>query len=179
MKTIQTLKIGKTAEAAKAAAEEAGQKAEEAKEAASQAGTDPQVRTIARLTAASIDFAEVSATDVAAIPDYIPEWSDCIGKTLPQNSPVKHDGTIYRTSQQVLVQEIYPPDVAGESQYYPIDVAPDGIIVYRTCHGQYDAVRLGELRHYPDADGPVYRSLADWNAYDPSVRPDDWELVED
>lgn len=174
------------ASAAKSAAQTAAEAAataqttaDEAKELASQAGTDPQLKTIARLTAASIDFAEVSATDVAGIPDYIPEWEDCIGQTLPQNSPVKYNGQVYRCSQQVQVQEIYPPDVAGESQYYPIVIAPDGIIVYRTCHGKYDAVRLGELRHYPDADGPVYKSLKDWNSYDPSVRPQDWELVED
>ena len=152
--------------------------AQEAKEIASQAGTDPQLKTIAKLTAASIDFAEVSATDVVAIPDYIPEWEDLIGQQLKHNGPCRYNGTIYRASQDVTVQEIYPTDVAGESQYYPIEVAPDGIIVYRPCHGKYDAVRLGELRHYPDADGPIYKSLKDWNAYDPSVRPQDWKKVE-
>lgn len=157
---------------------EAQATADEAKQMAEQAGSDPQVQTIARLAMPSIDFAEVSATDVVAIPDYIPEWSTLIGQQLKHNSPCRYNGTIYRASQDVTVQEIYPPDVAGESQYYPIEVAPDGIIVYRTCHGKYDAVRLGEYRHYPDADGPVYRSLKDWNSYDPSVRPQDWELVE-
>lgn len=145
-------------------------------EAAASGGADPQVAVLARLLAPSVDFASVTATDVVAIPDYIPEWRDCVGKTLPQNSPVKHNGTIYRTSQRVLVQDIYPPDVAGESQYYPIEVAPDGVIVYRPCHGEYDMVRAGETRHWPDADGPVYRAKVD-AAYDPGTRPDYWELV--
>ena len=156
---------------------QAKQTADEAKQIAEQAGTDPQVAVVARLTAQSIDFAEVSATDVVVIPDYIPEWSTLIGKQLKQNDPVKYDGTTYRCSQNVTVQDIYSPDVAGESQYYPIQVAPDGIIVYRSAHGKYDSVRIGETRHYPDADSPVYRSLVDWNAYAPDVRPDDWELV--
>ena len=159
---------------AKAAREEAA----EAKEQASQAGgTDPQVATVAKLVASSIDFAAVSATDCAAIPDYIPDWEDCIGRTLTQNSPVKYGGKIYRTSQQVQVQEQYDPVTAGESQYYPIDVAPDGIIVYRTCHGAYDMVHRGEKRHYPDADGPVYTALED-TAYSPDAYPQHWEKAE-
>lgn len=138
--------------------------------------TDPQLQTIARLSVESIDLASVTATDVVAIPDYIPEWSTLIGKKLKKNSPCRYEGIIYRASQDVTVQDIYPPDVAGESQYYPIEVAPDGIIVYRPCHGEYDMVRAGEKRHYPDAEGPVYRAKVD-TAYDPDTVPGNWELV--
>lgn len=158
------------------ASNDAKQTADEAKQIAEQAGTDPQVQTIARLAMPSIDFASVTATDVVSIPDYIPEWSTLIGQKLKQNSPCRYNGIIYRASQDVTVQDIYPPDVAGESQYYPIEVAPDGIIVYRTCHGDYDKVRKGELRHYPDAEGPVYRAKVD-TSYSPDAYPDDWELA--
>lgn len=145
-------------------------------EAAASGGADPQLKAIARLVVPTISFASVTATDVASIPDYIPEWSTLIGQRLAQNSPCRYNGTIYRASQDVTVQEVYPPDVAGESQYYPIEVANDGIIVYRTCHGQYDMVRRGERRHYPDADGPVYVALED-TAYSPDAYPAHWELV--
>lgn len=137
----------------------------------------PQLQTIARLAMPSISFASVTATDVVSIPDYIPEWSTLIGQKLKKNSPCRYEDTIYRASQDVTVQDIYPPDVAGESQYYPIEVAPDGIIVYRTCRGDYDMVRAGERRHYPDAEGPVYLAKVD-TAYDPDAVPDNWELVE-
>lgn len=145
-------------------------------EAAASGGADPQVAVLARLLAPSVDFASVTATDVVAIPDYVPEWSTLIGQRLAKNSPCRYNGTIYRASQDVTVQEVYPPDVAGESQYYPIEVAPDGVIVYRPCHGEYDMVRAGETRHWPDADGPVYRAKVN-ASYDPGTRPDDWELV--
>lgn len=175
--TAQTVTEAKgVADEAKATADDATAKADEAKEIAEQAGTDPQVQTIARLAMPSIDFASVTATDVVAIPDYIPEWSTLVGQKLKKNSPCRYNGTIYRASQDVTVQDIYPPDVAGESQYYPIEVAPDGIIVYRECHGDYDMVRAGETRHYPDAEGPVYRAKVD-TAYDPDTVPDNWELV--
>lgn len=148
---------------------------DDAKQTAEQAGADPQLKTIAKLTAKSIDFANVTATDVAAIPGYIPEWEP--GMSLAQNDPVKRNGQIYRASQAISsAQEQYPPETAGESLYYPVEVAPDGIIVYRTCHGQYDMVRKGEKRHYPDAEGPVYRAKVD-TAYDPDTVPDNWELV--
>lgn len=156
---------------------QAKQTADEAKAIAEHAGTDPQLQTIARLAMPSIDFASVTATDVVAIPDYIPEWSTLIGQKLKHNSPCVYEGTIYRASQDVTVQDIYPPDVAGESQYYPIEVAPDGIIVYRTCHGAYDQVLKGEKRHYPDAEGPVYEALEN-TSYSPDAYPQHWKLAE-
>lgn len=142
--------------------------------AASGGGSDPQVAVMARLLAPSIDFANVTATDVADIPDYIPAWEDVAH--FEQNDPCTYKGTIYRASQPHDRQDIYPPDVAGESMYYPIEVAPDGVIVYRTCHGSYDMVRKGERRHYPDADGPVYEALED-TAYSPDAYPQHWKLA--
>lgn len=150
--------------------------ADSAMETAQEAGTDAQVKTIAKLTAASIDFANVTATDCVAIPDYIPEWS--VGMSLAQNDPVMRNGQLYRASQAIpSTQEQYPPETAGESLYYPVEVAPDGIIVYRTCHGQYDMVRKGEKRHYPGASDPVYVALED-TAYSPDAYPQHWQLVE-
>lgn len=151
-------------------------KADTAIQIAEQAGTNPQLQVVARLLAPSIDFAPVTSTDVVAIPDYIPKWAE--GMKLAQNDPVKHKGKIYRASQAIPnTQAIYPPDTAGESLYYPIDVADDGIIIYRACHGAYDQVKAGELRHYPGATDPVYRAKVD-TAYDPVTVPANWELVE-
>lgn len=120
--------------------------------------------------------ATLTETEQVRFARYTPEWKP--GVDYKQCQTFMRNGQLYRVSQDHTSQKIYPPETAGESLYYPITVAPDGIIVYRTCHGKYDAVRLGEYRHYPDADGPIYRSLKDWNAYDPSVRPQDWELAE-
>lgn len=152
----------------------AQQTAEAAMEAAQAVGTDPQVATIAKLTAPSIDFEAVSATDCVAIPDYVPEWEP--GIKLGKNAPVMRNGQLYRASQAIeSAQEQYPPETAGESLYYPVEVAPDGIIVYRTCHGEYDMVRKGEKRHYPGAGDPVYLALED-TAYSPDAYPQHWEL---
>lgn len=152
----------------------AQQTAQSAMETAQEAGADPQVATIAKLTAPSIDFEAVSATDCVAIPDYTPEWEP--GIKLGKNAPVMRNGQLYRASQAIeSAQEQYPPETAGESLYYPVEVAPDGIIVYRECHGEYDMVRKGEKRHYPNADSPVYVALED-TAYSPDAYPQHWEL---
>lgn len=167
-----------TAAAAEQSATQAAVDAAEAKAAAESAGTDPQIAVVARLTAASIDFGAVSATDCVAISDYIPQWEDCIGRTLKKNSPVEYEGTIYRCSQDVTVQSHFDPVTAGESQYYPVEVDEDGIIIYRTCHGEYNMVHEGEKRHYPGAGDPVYIALQDTDR-SPEDYPAHWQLVED
>ena len=128
----------------------------------------------ARAKVATLEFgSETEIADVSALlPDWVPD-----GHEYRQGDAFQWEKRTWRASQNTTSQSIYPPDVS-EALYYEIVIAPDGIIVYRAAHGQYDSVRKGELRHYPDADGPVYRSKVDWNAYAPDVVPANWELVE-
>lgn len=138
---------------------------------------DTVLRAQARAAVAAMPLATMSATEVADLDTLIPEWEP--GLSLEQNDPVNRHGTVYRASQAIPeTQEQYPPETAGEALYYPVEIAPDGVVVYRPCHGQYDAVRFGDRRHYPDASGPVYESLVDYNAYSPDIQPDSWKLVE-
>lgn len=115
--------------------------------------------------------ATMTEADQVRFERYTPEWEP--GTDYRQCQTVMRNGRLYRVSQDHTSQEVYPPETAGESLYYPIEVAPDGIIVYRTCHGAYDMVRKGERRHYPDAEGPVYEALAD-TAYSPDTYPQHW-----
>lgn len=148
-----------------------------AREATEAARTpNPGLVAVAKLAIRSVDFTSISSTDVVAAVDYVPNWSDVAH--FKQNDPCVYMGVVYRASKDHDRQDVYPPDVAGESMYYPITVAPDGIIVYRTCHGDYDMVHKGERRHYPDAEGPVYEALED-TAYSPDTYPDHWKLTTD
>lgn len=113
----------------------------------------------------------MTETEQVRFERYTPEWEP--DTDYKQCQTVIRDGRLYRVSQDHRSQEIYPPETAGESLYYPITVAPDGIIVYRECHGQYDMVRKGERRHYPDAEGPVYEARED-TSYSPDTYPDHW-----
>lgn len=143
---------------------------------AASGGADPQLQAIARMQVMMMDLTSVTSTECVAFRDYWPEWQP--DTQYKQNDPLQWKGVYYRVSQDTTSSSVYPPDTAGESLYYPITIAPDGIIVYRTCHGAYDMVRAGETRHFPDADGPVYRAKVD-TAYDPDTVPSNWELVGD
>lgn len=134
-----------------------------------------QLQALATLQVQTMDLTEATSTDCVGFRDYWPEWRPDTKYKYQQ--PLRHKGLYYRASKALTSSSIYPPDTAGESEYYPIEVAPDGVIVYRTCHGQYDQVQAGETRHYPDAEGPVYRALED-TAYSPDVYPQHWKKVE-
>lgn len=163
-----------TADGARSTAEEAQTAAAEAKAAAEQAGTDPQLQALATMQVATMDLTSYNASQVASFRDYWPEWKE--GVSYKQNDCVRYDGRYWRVSQDTTSQGIYPPGTS-ESLYYEVELAPDGIIVYRPCHGEYDMVRAGERRHYPDAEGPVYLAKVD-TAYDPDAVPGNWELAE-
>lgn len=144
------------------------------KDAAVSGGADPQLKALATLQIATMDLTSVTSTECVGFRDYWPEWQE--GVSYKQNDCVRYGGKYWRVSQDTTSRGIYPPGTS-ESLYYEVELAPDGIIVYRTCHGQYDMVRAGEKRHYPDADGPVYRAKVD-TAYDPDTVPGNWELVD-
>lgn len=135
-----------------------------------------QVVQFAKYKVSQTNFEQSTSDEVVQFKDLWPDWQPNTEYGFQQ--PLKWKGKYYRTSKALISSPTYPPDTAGESEYYPIEVADDRVIVYRTCHGQYDSVRFGEKRHYPDANGPIYESLVDNNAYSPDVRPDDWKLVE-
>lgn len=127
----------------------------------------------ARAQIATLEFE--SETEIADVSTLLPDWVPD-GHEYRQGDAFQWEKRTWRASQDTTSQSIYPPDVS-EALYYEIVIAPDGIIVYRAAHGRYDSVRKGELRHYPGADGPVYRSKVDWNAYAPDVAPGSWEPV--
>lgn len=133
-----------------------------------------QMQALARMQVATMDLTEATSAECVGFRNYWPEWAPDTEYKYQQ--PLRHKGLYYRASKALTSSSVYPPDTAGESEYYPITVAPDGIIVYRTCHGSYDMVRKGETRHYPDAEGPVYRALED-TAYSPDTYPQHWRKV--
>lgn len=154
--------------------EQASETAEEAKSAV-ESGGDPQLAAIVKLQVSTMDLTGETCDELAQFRDYWPEWKPDTEYKFQQ--PLTYNGKYYRTSRALTSQSTYPPDTAGESEYYPIEIADDGIVVYRTCHGSYDAVQKGERRHYPDANGKVYESLVDNNAYSPEAYPANWKLV--
>lgn len=166
-------------------AEEAEAKATEAKETADDAKTiaedaakasNPQVATFAAMVMPTLT-PTISDSRVAEIYTLLPEWK--VGKEYVKGECFEYQGKTFRTSQTTTSQEIYPPGSDGTmSLYYEIVIASDGIIVWEQPRGEFDAPDKGDLRHYPDAEGPVYESTIDGNTWAPDTYPDGWTLVE-
>lgn len=155
--------------------EEIDMKATEAKLLAEEAskGSNPQTAAFAAMLMPTLT-PTVSDSRVAEIFTLLPEWT--VGKEYVKGECFSYSGKTFRASQATIAQEIYPPGSEGTlSLYYEIVIAPDGIIVWAQPRGDFDAPDKGDLRHFPDADGPVYRSLVDGNAYSPEAYPQNWE----
>lgn len=134
-----------------------------------------QLAQFASIQMETMDLSKKSSEKLIEFKDLWPNWNPKVD--YKQNDQLQYDGKYWRVSRDLTSSKTYPPGTS-ESLYYEIRLAPDGIIIYRTCHGKYDSVRLGEKRHYPDADGPIYESLVDYNAYSPDAYPKNWKLVE-
>ena len=154
---------------------EATELAEEAKAIAESAGTDPQLQALATLQVASMSFDKTPSDEVVKFIDYWPEWKP--DTAYKHNDPITYQGRKFRASRDLTSQAIYPPGTA-ESEYYPVEVAPDGIIIFHQPGGAYNQITKGEKRHYPDAGGPVYEALED-TTYSPNTYPQHWKLVEE
>lgn len=100
--------------------------------------------------------------------------------------PTWMSGTKYETAQRIRYGEKLYRCVqshTSQSGWEPpavpalwTEVAKPGEIpVWRQPTGAHDAYRKDELVHYPDADGPVYRSLLDGNVWEPAASPQSWQ----
>lgn len=151
--------------------------ADEAKELAGQGGGNPQVAAFATMQIQKL-APTLSDSRIAEVCTLLPDFVD-EGCEYKKGECFKYDGRTWRVSSDHTSQAQWKPGGVGtESLYYEIVIAPDGVIVWAQPRGEFDAPDNGDLRHYPDADGPVYRSLVDDNAYSPDAYPDNWEQAE-
>ena len=137
-----------------------------------------QLSTFTSLVFPLITFDTVSDTTVSNIIEYIPRYIED-GHQYKKGDPFVYNGRYFRASQDITTSSVWHPgDEGTESLFYEIRIAPDGIIVWSQPYGEYNAPDKGDLRHYPDSNSPIYRSLIDNNAYSPEAYPAGWELYE-
>lgn len=85
------------------------------------------------------------------------------------------DPQLYRCAQSHTSQTAWTPD-STPALWVAIGLAPDGVPVWSQPTGAHDAYNTGDRVHFPDKNGPIYRSKFDGNAYSPEIWPDGWEL---
>ena len=116
--------------------------------------------------------ASLSDTDALDGIELFPLWEADTAYELDVR--VRYDEKLYKCVQAHTSQSGWePPNVPA---LWTEVAKPGEIPVWKQPTGAQDAYRIGDLVHYPDEDGPVYRCTTDYNVYAPDVYG--WELVE-
>lgn len=159
-----------------AAIEALGHKVETVASKTDKAAKDAEsAKAAARMYVNAQPLTNTQLADVCAlIEDFVP------GREYAKGLVRRHDGKYYRMAKDIDTQtsKTYQPGTGTESLYTLIDLAPDGIRIWRMPTCAEDSFTLGEKCHYPDADGPVYESLIDANTWSPEAYPAGWSKVE-
>ena len=130
-------------------------------------------RELTKKVRATISAGETSLTDEDAL-DGIELFAPWAADTAyARDVRVRYGNKLYKCVQAHTSQEAWTPD-ATPALWTEV-AKPGEIPVWRQPTGAQDAYRIGDLVHYPDADGPVYRCTLDYNTYAPDVYG--WEVV--
>lgn len=164
-----------TMNAAVTEAQNAAKAAQTAAESAkTSAKTDPTVVAAATMYVNAI---ELTNAEIADVRDLIKDF--VAGEEYKKGWIRRYDGKYYRMAQDInsTTSTTYQPGTGTESLYTLIDLAPDGIRIWHTVTHAEDSFTLGELCHYPDAEGPIYVSKRVGNTSEPGT-DSWWELQE-
>lgn len=162
---------------------EAQNAAKAAQNAAESAQTDPAVVAAATMYVNAIGLTN---SEVADVRDLIKDF--VAGEEYKKGWIRRYDGKYYRMAQDIdsTTSATYQPGTGTaslytgtgtESLYTLIDLAPDGIRIWHTVTNAEDSFALGELCHYPDAEGPIYVSQRVGNTSVPGT--DQWWVLRD
>ena len=156
------------------AAKAAQNAAESAQNAAKYAQTDHAVAAVATMYVNAI---ELKNSEIADVRDLIKDFVS--GEEYKKGWIRRYDGKYYRMAQDInsTTSTTYQPGTGTESLYTLIDLAPDGIRIWHTVTHAEDSFTLGELCHYPDAEGPIYVSKRVGNTSVPGT--DQWWVLRD
>ena len=124
---------------------------------------------------AMIEKASASLPDEDALEavELFPAWT--AGTAYEQGRRIRWGEKLYRCEQAHTAQTDWTPD---KTPALWTEVAKPGEIpVWRQPTGAQDAYMTGDKVHYPDAEGPVYLSLMDYNIYSPEAYPQGWRQL--
>lgn len=130
-------------------------------------------RAKAHALRALIEKAAVSLPDEDALEavELFPAWK--VETAYAVGERIRYGEKLYRCEQAHTSQAGWePPNVPA---LWTEVAKPGEIPVWRQPTGAQDAYMTGDKVHYPDKDGPVYRSTVDNNVWKPDVYG--WELV--
>lgn len=114
--------------------------------------------------------ASLSDEDALIAVELFPVWASNVA--YGSEVRVSYNNKLYRCVQAHTSQENWTPDITPA--LWTEVAKPGEIPVWKQPTGAQDAYMTGDKVHYPDKDGPVYVSTADYNTWEPGVYG--WEL---
>lgn len=105
--------------------------------------------------------------------ELFPAWA--VGSVYAVDQRIRYGNKLYRCVQAHTSQEGWEPPAVPA--LWTEVAKPGEIPVWKQPTGAQDAYNTGDLVHYPDAYGPVYRSTIDNNVWAPDAYPAGWEAV--
>lgn len=127
------------------------------------------LRALIEKAAASLD--DTDALDGIKL---FPLWA--VGIAYETDQRIRYSDKLYRCVQAHTSQSGWEPPAVPA--LWTEVAKPGEIPVWKQPTGAQDAYMTGDLVHYPDADGPVYRSVIDNNTWSPEAYPAGWEVVD-
>lgn len=152
-----------------------GMKALSAEVSAVRDSVNPRINVLAEIVAPAI-AGDIDDEQALEISGFFPDWAP--GTAYAARQIVRHGGKLYRIAKAHTSQAEHEPGEGTESLYAAIEVAGDGIDVWKQPTGAHDAYGKGDRVHYPGEGGPVYESLIDANTWSPEAYPAGWSKVE-
>lgn len=120
-----------------------------------------------------IEKAAISLDDTDALEavELFPAWAPGVEYTVDQR--IRYGDKLYRVVQAHTSQADWTPD---KTPALFTEVAKPGEIpVWKQPTGAQDTYNTGDKVHFPDADGPIYRSTIDGNVWSPADYPAGWQ----
>ena len=105
--------------------------------------------------------------------ELFPLWAAGIAYEADQR--IRYGDRLYRCVQAHTSQAGWEPPAVPA--LFTEVAKPGEIPVWRQPTGAQDAYMIGDLVHFPDAAGPVYRSLLDGNVWEPATYPQGWQRL--
>lgn len=135
---------------------------------------NPEVVAFAKMAIPNMTI-NMTTTEVCSVVSLLPEWK--AGESYEQHETFTYEGKVYRAAQKIPeAQEIYKPGVGTESLYTLIEIAHDGVRIWKMPTDATNSFALGERAHYPTASDPIYVSQRDGNTSVPGT--DKWWVLE-
>lgn len=136
---------------------------------------NPDVVTFAKMAVPAMTI-DMTTTEICSIASLLPEWK--VGASYEQHQAFTYEGKVYRAAQKIPeAQEIYKPGQGTESLYTLIELADDGVRIWKRPTDATNSFAFGERAHYPTASDPIYVSKRDGNDSEPTK--DEWWMLED